>query len=81
MIAEGEIRSLTRNTIERLAAVYVGKRSNAHRQLLMQICTRVVASVVTFLLFQHIKRIPHIRPVVTVVGFAGVVAEGVRGAS
>ena len=75
MLVESELRGLMRNALERIVAVYLGKRSNKTRQLLLQLATRIVASVVAVSMFRHVNKIKHIHTTLTLVGVAVVLTE------
>ena len=77
MLLESECQSLTRNALERIAALYLGKRENKYRQVCLQLATRVVASLVAVWAFQYLKDVKHLYTLTAALGILGFACETV----
>jgi len=61
ILIEGELRSLIRNSLERIIGKNFNKKYNKNLDILLKISIRAVSSLIAIALFQYIKETPAIR--------------------
>lgn len=61
VLIEGELRSLIRNSLERIIGKNFNKKYNKNLEILLKISIRAVSSLIAIALFQYIKQNPAIR--------------------
>jgi hypothetical protein len=61
VLIEGELRSLIRNSLERIIGKNFNKKYNKNLEILLKISIRAVSSLIAITLFQYIKQNPTIR--------------------
>ena len=61
VLIEGELRSLIRNSLERIIGKNFNKKYNKNLEILLKISIRAVSSLIAITLFQFIKQNPTIR--------------------
>ena len=61
VLLESELRSLIRNSLERILGSKINKKYNKNLEILLKISIRCVASLITLSCFEYIKSVPEIR--------------------
>lgn len=61
VLIEGELRSLIRNSLERIIGKQFTKKYNKNLEIALKISVRAIASLITIYMFEYIKSIPEMR--------------------
>ena len=61
VLIEGELRSLIRNSLERIIGKQFSKKYNKNIEIALKISIRAIASLITIYMFEYIKSIPEMR--------------------
>jgi len=61
ILIEGELRSLIRNSLERIIGKRFEKKDNKNYDILLKLSIRVISSLIAIQIFKMIKNTPEIR--------------------
>ena len=61
ILIQGELRSLIRNSLERIIGKSFKKKSNKNMDILLKISIRVISSIIAIQIFNQVKDIPNIK--------------------
>lgn len=61
ILIEGELRSLIRNSLERIIGKRFNKKYNKNLEIILKIAIRTISSLITIQIFNYIKNIPEFR--------------------
>ena len=61
ILIQGELRSLIRNSLEKIIGKRFKKKQNKNIDILLKISIRVVSSLIAIQIFNKVKDIPNIR--------------------
>ena len=65
ILIQGELRSLIRNSLERIIGQRFKKKENKNLEILLKVSTRVISSLIAIQIFKHVKDIPNFREYTT----------------
>lgn len=61
ILIEGELRSLIRNSLERIIGKRFNKKYNKNLEIILKIAVRTISSLISIQIFNYIKTIPEFR--------------------